>query len=111
MCGFFLLSHVWLCRLGSGDTVYKAVSNESTAHIQRLVGNQKSAKKRPGRGRGGIRGRGGTFSRGMSRGGRGGRGVSTGYRERKRPNICSFKFHAVNVQKIIVWFVLKKKTK
>ncbi|GFN87055.1 tudor domain-containing protein 7, partial [Plakobranchus ocellatus] len=65
-------------RLASGEVFYKAVSNESTAHIQKLVGNQKSAKKRVGRGRGrgGLRGRGGTFRGSISRGGRGGRGGS-----------------------------------
>ncbi|GFR81170.1 tudor domain-containing protein 5 [Elysia marginata] len=63
-------------RLASGDVIYKAVSNESTAHIQRLVGNQKSAKKKPGRGRGAARGRGGIVRGGFARGGRGGRGGS-----------------------------------
>ncbi|XP_035827122.1 uncharacterized protein LOC101864166 [Aplysia californica] len=72
----------------NGDTVYKAVCDESTAHIQKLVSNQRTVTKKKskfvrgrGRGRGAagggfVRGRGG-MTRGGGDRGRGGRGGST----------------------------------
>ena len=87
-----------LCSSPNGETVFKAVCDESTAHIQKLVSNQKSSSKKKkksfrgrgsfSRGRGGMM-RGGSMFRGSSMFRGGGGGSFRGAMDRGRARVST----------------------